>query len=232
MFIVRAFMYAWPPLAYSVSDDAEAARLYGLVTTYYALISGWAVAAISLMARYIIRFLAPHPDYFLAYRAVPWVCLGWALYGLWVVLLVVAGRANVTSRNFPAAFAGVVVNVALLSVLVPRYGIAGGGLALCGAYVAMLAVMHLLVRGAFHVTFEWRRLAQLTAVLGGLAVAGDLLLPTSGPVGFVTRAARDHRDAGGIARDRICASSGACRGAGAAGARPISSDGSSQSSAQ
>jgi O-antigen/teichoic acid export membrane protein len=189
VFIVRAFMYAWPPLAYSVSDDAEAARLYGLVTTYYALITGWAVAAISLMARYIIRFLAPHPDYFLAYRAVPWVCLGWALYGLWVVQLVVAGRANVTRRNFPAAFAGVVVNVVLLSVLVPRYGIAGGGLALCGAYVAMLAVMHVLIRGAFHVTFEWRRLAQLTVVLGGLAVGGDLLLPTSGPVGFATRAA-------------------------------------------
>ncbi len=34
-FIVRAFQYAWPPLAYSVSDDREAARLYGLVTTYY-----------------------------------------------------------------------------------------------------------------------------------------------------------------------------------------------------
>ena len=34
-FIVRAFQYAWPPLAYSVTDDAEAARLYGLVTTYY-----------------------------------------------------------------------------------------------------------------------------------------------------------------------------------------------------
>jgi O-antigen/teichoic acid export membrane protein len=27
-FIVRAFQYAWPPLAYSVRDDAEAARLY------------------------------------------------------------------------------------------------------------------------------------------------------------------------------------------------------------
>jgi O-antigen/teichoic acid export membrane protein len=187
VFIVRAFMYAWPPLAYSVSDDAEAARLYGLVTTYYALIAGWAVAAISLMAQYIIRFLAPSQDYFLAYRAVPWVCLGWALYGLWVVLLVVAGRANVTRRNFPAALAGLVVNVALLAVLVPRYGIAGGGLALCGAYVAMLTVMHLLVRGAFRVTFEWRRLAQVVVVLGGLTVAGDLLLPASGLVGFLTR---------------------------------------------
>ena len=188
MFIVRAFQYAWPPLAYSVSDDAEAARLYALVTTYYALVTGWVVAAIALMGRYIIRVLAPHPDYFRSYGAVPWVSLGWALYGLWVVLLVVAGRANVTSRNFPAAFVGVVVNVALLTLLVPRYGIAGGGLALCGAYVAMLAVMHLLVRRAFPVTFEWRRLAQLVLVLGGLAVAGDLLLPTSGLGGFVTRA--------------------------------------------
>jgi len=188
-FIVRAFMYAWPPLAYSVSDDAEASRLYGLVTTYYALVAGWAVAAISLEARYIIRFLAPHAGYFLSYRAVPWVCLGWALYGLWVVLLVVAGRANVTSRNFPAALVGLVVNVVLLAVLVPRYGIAGGGIALCGAYAAMLAVMYLLVRGAFGVDFEWRRLAQLVLVLGGLTVAGDLLLPTSGAVGFLARGA-------------------------------------------
>ena len=47
-FIVRAFQYAWPPLAYSVRDDAEAARLYGLVTTYYVLISGWVVAGLAL----------------------------------------------------------------------------------------------------------------------------------------------------------------------------------------
>ena len=39
-FIVRAFQYAWPPLAYSVTDDREAGRLYGLVTTYYLLVSG------------------------------------------------------------------------------------------------------------------------------------------------------------------------------------------------
>ena len=47
-FIVRAFQYAWPPLAYSVSDDREAGRLYGLVTTYYMLVSGWVVAGLAL----------------------------------------------------------------------------------------------------------------------------------------------------------------------------------------
>ncbi|MGH2916795.1 MAG: lipopolysaccharide biosynthesis protein [Solirubrobacteraceae bacterium] len=187
-FIVRAFQYAWPPLAYSITDDREAGRLYGLVTTYYLLVCGWVVAGLALLGRWLLRLLAA-PDFFGAYRALPWVALGWALYGLWVVFLVVAGRANVTTRNLPASLAGLAANVVLLLVLVPPLGLAGAGVALCGAYVVMLAVMHALTRRAFAVSFEWLRLAQLAVVIGGLAVAGDLLLPTAGIVGLLARLA-------------------------------------------
>jgi len=186
-FIVRAFQYAWPPLAYSVSDDAEAARLYGLVTTYYLVVSGWVVAGLALEGRWILRLLAA-PSYFDAYRALPWVALGWAMYGLWVVFLVIAGRAKVTTRNFPAAIAGLAANVVLLLVLVPAWGLAGAGIALCGAYIVMLTVMHLLTRRVFPVDFEWLRMAHLVAVMGGMAAAGELLLPTSGALGFISRA--------------------------------------------
>ena len=120
-FIVRAFQYAWPPLAYSVTDDAEAARLYGLVTTYYVFVSGWVVAGLALLGRWVLRLLAA-PSFFDAYKALPWVALGWALYGLWVVFLVIAGRAKVTTRNFPASLAGLVANVVLILVLVPAAG--------------------------------------------------------------------------------------------------------------
>jgi O-antigen/teichoic acid export membrane protein len=187
-FIVRAFQYAWPPLAYSVTDDAEAARLYGLVTTYYVLVSGWAVAGLALLGRWVLRLLAA-PSYYGAYRALPWVSLGWAMYGLWVVFLVIAGRAKVTTRNFPAALAGLVANVILLVVLVPSLGIAGAGIALCGAYAVMLVVMHMLTRNAFTVAFEWRRLLQLAIVMGAISAAGDVLLPTHGAAGFLSRAA-------------------------------------------
>jgi O-antigen/teichoic acid export membrane protein len=186
-FIVRGFQYAWPPLAYSVSDDHEASRLYGLVTTYYVMISGWVVAGLALEGRWVLRLLAA-PAYFRAYRALPWVALGWALYGLWVVFLVIAGRAKVTTRNFPASLAGLVANVVLIVVLVPPLGIAGAGIALCGAYVVMLTAMHLLTRRAFAVAFEWRRLAELALVMGGIAAAGELLLPTHGALGFLSRA--------------------------------------------
>ena len=71
-----------------------------------------------------------------------------------------------TTRNFPAALAGLAANVILLLVLVPALGIAGAGIALCGAYVVMIAVMHLLTRRAFAAAFEWRRLAQLARRAG------------------------------------------------------------------
>jgi O-antigen/teichoic acid export membrane protein len=188
--LVRGFQYAWPPLAYSISSDAEASRLYALVTTYYVLATGVVVAAVALLGRWIVRLLAA-PQYFGAHTALPWLALGWALYGVYQIMIVLTGRARATTRNLPAAAAGLAINVALLLVLVPRsgagLGIAGAGVALCGAYVAMIAVMHLLTRRLFAVPFQWRRLAQVTAILAGVAVSGELLLPTSGFAGFALR---------------------------------------------
>jgi len=190
---VRGFQYAWPPLAYSIESDEEAGRLYSLVTTYYALATGVVVCGVALLGRWLVRLLAPAPGYFGAHRALPWLALGWALYGLYLVFVAIAGRARVTSRIFPAAAAGLAVNVGLLVLLVPRsgagLGIAGAGIALCGAYATMLVVMYVLTRRLFRVGFEWRRLARLTAILAAVAVSGELLLPDHGLAGLSERVA-------------------------------------------
>jgi hypothetical protein len=52
----------------------------------------------------------------------------------------------------------------------------------------MLVAMHFFTRRLFAVAFEWLRLTQIVVVVGGIAAAGDLLLPTSGFGGFVLRA--------------------------------------------
>jgi len=187
VFTVRAFQYAWPPLAYSIEDDQEASRVYARITTYYVLFTGVVVAGLVLLGRWLVRLFAA-PEFFEAHEALPWVSLGWALYGLFLVLVAMAGRAQVTIRNAPAALTGLIVNVALLALLVPPLGIAGAGLALAGAYVVMLVVMYALIRNLFPVAFEWGRLACFTFVAGGIAAAGELLLPTDGVTGFITRA--------------------------------------------
>jgi hypothetical protein len=54
--------------------------------------------------------------------------------------------------------------------------------------VAMLTVLYALTRSLFRVAFDWRRLTLLVAILAGVAVSGELLLPTSGLDGLVLRA--------------------------------------------
>lgn len=186
IFTVRAFQYAWPPLAYSIAEDAEASRVYARITTYYVLVTGVVVVGLALLGRWVVRLFAA-PEFFGAHEALPWVALGWALYGLFLVLVAMAGRAQVTVRNAPAAFCGLVVNVVLLALLVGPLGIAGAGLALVGALLVMLAVMYALTHRLFPVAFEWGRLALLAGVMGAVAVAGELLAPEAGTGGFALR---------------------------------------------
>ena len=185
---MRGFQYAWPPLAYSVTDDEEARRLYGVVTTWFLAVTGLVVAALTLLGRWVLRFFFP-AQFLGAFDALPWVALGWALSGLFLVYVVVAGRLRVTARNVPAALAGLAVNVVLLVLLVGPLGIAGAGIALCAAYLVMLGALHALTRRRFAIAFEWGRLARLAIVLGGGALSGELLLPTSGAGGLAARAA-------------------------------------------
>jgi O-antigen/teichoic acid export membrane protein len=185
--LTRALRFAWPPLAYSVRDEDEAGRLFALVATYYVLLAAMVVSGATLLGRWVLRVFAA-PSFQAAFPALPWVSLGWALYGVFILLVVVAGRAHVTTRNAPAAFAGLVVNVVLLVALVGPLGIAGAGVALTGAYVAMVAVMHALTRRLFPVPFQWRRLAHVVVVAGGVTVAGELALPTSGVGALLARA--------------------------------------------
>jgi O-antigen/teichoic acid export membrane protein len=185
---VRGFQLAWPPLAYSIGDDREAGRFYAAVTTWYVVVTGFVVAGLALLGRWVVRLLAA-PEYFEAHEALPWVALGWAMYGLFLVLVTIGGRAGVTTRTFPAALAGVVVNVVALVVLVDPLGIAGAGVALVAAYAVMLVVLHLLTRRLFAVPFEWARLVHAVALLAGAGVAGELLLPGYGAGGFASRAA-------------------------------------------
>ncbi|HEV2059814.1 MAG TPA: lipopolysaccharide biosynthesis protein [Solirubrobacteraceae bacterium] len=184
---VRGFQLAWPPLAYSIRDDREAGRFYATVATWYVVVAGYVVAGLTLLGRWVVRLLAA-PEYFDAHEALPWVALGWAMYGLFLVLVTIGGRVGVTTRTFPAALAGVVVNVVVLVALVGPLGIAGAGIALVAAYAVMLVVLHLLTRGLFAVPFQWRRIAHAVVLLAGVSVGGELALPQAGADGFLLRA--------------------------------------------
>jgi O-antigen/teichoic acid export membrane protein len=186
--IVRGFNLAWPPLAYSIRDDDEARRSYAFIVTYFLLLAAFVVLALSLEARWVVRALAA-PQFFDSYQAIPLVSTGVTLYALYLVLVVVVGRTGRTEFNFPVTAVAAATNLALNLALVPTLEIVGAGLALVGSYVVMLALMYGVTHRLFPVPFQWGRMLRIVTIAGGLFALGEVLLPTSGVEGFLSRAA-------------------------------------------
>jgi O-antigen/teichoic acid export membrane protein len=186
--LVRGFQLAWPPLAYSVEDDAEAKRVYAIIVTWFTAICAFMVVGFWLLARWIVRLLAA-PEFFESFEAIGLLATGVTLYALYLVLVVVLGRTGRTEFNLPATGIATAGNVVLNLVLIPPLGIVGAGLALVGSYVIVLALMYLFTQRLFPVPYEWGRLALITGVAASLIAGGELLLPTDGFVGLASRTA-------------------------------------------
>jgi O-antigen/teichoic acid export membrane protein len=184
--LVRGFQLAWPPLAYSIRDDDEARRTYAAVVTWFAAACAFVVVGIWLLARWIVRALAA-PEFFEAFEAIGPIAAGVTLYALYMVLVVILGRTGRTEFNFPATAAALVVNVLLNLLLVPPLGIVGAGIALVASYLVVLALMYGFTQRLFPVPYEWTRLIRVVLVSAVLVAAGELLLPTEGALGLISR---------------------------------------------
>src|SRR5215216_2170605 len=184
--LARGLQLAWPPLAYSIRDDDEARRVYASIFTWFAAALAFGVIGLWLESRWIVRLLAA-PEYFPSYQAVGLVATGIALYALYLAMVVILGRTGRTEFSFPATIAAVVANVILNLLLVPSQGIVGAGLALVGSYVIVLALMYVFTQRLFRVPYEWRRLALILLSAAAIVGAGEVLLPTSGAIGLLSR---------------------------------------------
>ena len=56
--LVRGFHLAWPPLAYSITDDDEARRSYALIVSWFVAVISFAVVGLWLLAPWLVRLLA------------------------------------------------------------------------------------------------------------------------------------------------------------------------------
>ncbi len=186
--IVRGFQLAWPPLAYSIRDDDEARVAYAAVVTWFVAGCAFFVTGMWLFSRWIVRALAA-PRFFHSYEAIGLIATAVTLYALYMVLVVILGRTGRTGFNFPATITALIVNVALNLALVPPLGIVGAGLALVASYVVVVALMYGFTQRLFPVPYEWWRLARVTLVSAAIVALGELLMPTSGVLGFLGRAA-------------------------------------------
>ncbi len=186
--LVKGFQLAWPPLAYSIRDEGEAARTYAVIVSWFVAGCSLVVAALWLFSPWIVRLLAA-PRFFASYEAVGLVSLGMMLFALYLVLVVVLGRTGRTEFSFPATVAGTAANVGLNLLFIPRFGIVGAGIALVCSYAITLAIMFVVTQRLFPVPYEWPRLLQVLVLASGVVALGTMLTTVEGIASFAIRLA-------------------------------------------
>jgi O-antigen/teichoic acid export membrane protein len=181
--LFTAFQIAWPAFAYSIEDEKAAKRAYSYVLTYLMFIAAWVAVALSLFAHWIVHGLAQKHGYWPADTAIPALVYSSVFYAGFTVVTIATGRTRQTQFNWVAAALAAALNFGLNLWLIPSYGMLGAAYATLAAYALLMVVRTWNAQKVYPVAYQWRRVAELLLVAGGLTLAGELL-PRSLPLAF------------------------------------------------
>jgi O-antigen/teichoic acid export membrane protein len=177
LFLLIAFSTAWPAFAYSIEDELEARRTYGMVLTYLLFVCCWLSLGIGLLAPWLVRLLTTPPFYSSA-RVVAPLAFALAAYAGYTVVVIGLGRAGKTGFNWIVTGAAALLDTGLNIALIPRYGMTGAAIATLAAYTTMFVAMAWYVQRIYPVPYRWKRVAVLAGGAAGLTVLGKSLEPS------------------------------------------------------
>jgi O-antigen/teichoic acid export membrane protein len=171
-FFTSAFETAWAPFYYSTSRQPDAVTVFSKVTTYgFAMLTLLVAGTVAASRDAILTLLSP--DYLDAVYVVPFIALGIAAQGVYLLTSI---GLNLTSRTqyYPVAtFAALAVGLAGGLILMPRLGIMGAAIAFASSGVTQALVAFVFSRRFYKIPYEVGRLTRIL-VAGALACAGAI----------------------------------------------------------
>ena len=171
---LAAFSMGWAPLRYKIHERADAPELYRRITTYYVLAAGLLTVAIAVFAREIVGVIAP-PSYASAAGIVPLIAFGYALNGLYLMMVTGMGVAKNTVPMACVVTTAAVVNVGINIIVIPPWGMRAAAVTTVLANAIMVAGGWYYSQRVYPIPYEWRRIAR-TLIIGTFVVCAVTFL--------------------------------------------------------
>jgi O-antigen/teichoic acid export membrane protein len=169
--VLSAFESAWAPFYYATMREADAGRVFRIVTTYGIAVLALLTVGLSVIGRDLAAamthgfFIAPDDPRWQAIESViTWTAVGVLLQGVYLLTSI---GLNITKRTeyYPVAtMTAAATNVGLNFVLIPRYGIVGAGYANAAAYGVQAILGGIFSQRFYPVAYEWKRLARVVVI--------------------------------------------------------------------
>jgi O-antigen/teichoic acid export membrane protein len=169
---IQPFTRAWFPYLFSILDDPAHPEICARVLEYYTLVGGAIVLVLSLFGGEVIRLIAD-PSFLGAEPIIFWIGIGTLVRGM--TYITVAGIHIHRKTHYSAVLfvGGSIVNLGLLAVLVPAYGMLGAAWATILTFAGLSGGLYLIAQRLHPIPYRLDRVALLLAIVSVLGLGGQ-----------------------------------------------------------
>jgi O-antigen/teichoic acid export membrane protein len=180
--VLGPFLLIWYPFVFSIAERDRQREMVGRLIPIVMLLMSAAALGMALFAEEIVQLAASRDGFLRAWPAVPFIALGYWMWGLFQLLQTGFYAAKAT-RALPLLTASaVIVNAFANLVLLPWMGFVGAAVATVITFAALCAATHDRARRDYPLVIAWRRVWVPLAIGAALAAAAVLLpLPGGAP---------------------------------------------------
>ena len=163
---IQAFRYAGEPFFFAYAKRADARKTYALVLNWFVIFCVFIFLLVTLYLDVFQYFVGA--DYREGLHVVPLLLVANLLLGIYVNLSIWYKLTDRTLMGAWVSILGAAVTIAMLWVLVPRFGYEGAAWAHLACYGIMVLMSYLLGRRYYPVPYDLKRVAGYLALGIGL----------------------------------------------------------------
>jgi len=172
--------------AQSIRGDEAAKQTFRQVFTYWAVVMGWSVSALTLISAPYIRLAFPDNVHD-AIPVVPLLMAGAVLFGGFMVVNIGVTFSKKTRMTPVITGIAAAVNIGLNFYFIPTWGIVGAGLTTVIGYGLLLWLGWLNAQRSYPVDYDWNRVLRIFAVTTGYVALSLWVVPEASAGGIVLR---------------------------------------------
>jgi len=161
---IRSFNNAFQQVAWTKFDASNRKRFFSKVLTYYVLVIGFLVVAMSLFAGDLLRWMSSNSNYWGAAAVIPVVSLGILFRGAVLNFALPLQYIEKTDKMAVITTVSVGVNVGLNILMIPSLGVMGAAWASVISFVIISLWYYVAADNAYPINYEWKKISIILAV--------------------------------------------------------------------
>ncbi|AWW29375.1 lipopolysaccharide biosynthesis protein [Echinicola strongylocentroti] len=183
--IIQAFKYAAEPFFFSQSEDKNSPQLYARVMHWFIIFCSVLMILVAVNLDIISKIILGNKGYQAGMDIVPMLLMGYLMLGVYFNLSIWFKITDRTIYSFYITFAGAVVTILVIFLMVPQYGYTGAAMSTLATYVVMSVMCYFFGQKYYPIPYKTTKDIFYLVIAFGFSYLGFYIRLDSGILTFL-----------------------------------------------